>query len=341
MKFTYLGVAAMMLIFSCGPQKSAEEKTTDPETPDVVDRVDPAIDKLISKGATLEVLGEGYTWAEGPVWVASEQMVLFTDVPNNVVYKWKEGEGVSVFLKPSGYTGQQGDEQREPGANGLILDKEGHLLLCQHGDRRVARMDAPISSPVSQFTTLVDNFEGKRLNSPNDLILSSWGDIYFTDPPYGLTGLDDSPIKEISFNGVYRLKKSGELELVTDEMSKPNGIAMSPDEKTLYVANSDPKRSIWMSFPVNDDGSIGEGKVFFDATELTKANPGNPDGMKVDSQGNIFATGPGGVVVMNSEGKHLGTIMTGAPTANIAFGGSDKVVFITSESRLLRMKLRD
>jgi gluconolactonase len=343
MKPIYFSVAIAILMSGCGPQKPQTEETSNEEAskPQVVERLDSAINKLIDKDAKLEILGEGYTWAEGPVWVPSQQMVLFTDVPNNVAYKWKEGEGVSVFLKPSGYTAEAGKEEREPGANGLILDDQGRLLLCQHGDRRVARMDAPLDAPASKFVTLVDRFEGKRLNSPNDLILSSWGDIYFTDPPYGLTGLDASPIKEIPFNGVYRLKKSGEIELVTDKMSKPNGIALSPDEKTLYVANSDPERSIWMAFPVNEDGSVGEGKVFFDATELTKVTPGNPDGMKVDSKGNIFATGPGGVVVLSPSGKHLGTIITGAPTANIAFAGDDKVVFITSESRLLRMKLRD
>ncbi len=340
MKFIYaIGVAG--LIMSSCSQPSSKQSNNEKETSPVVRRLYPAIDQLIDSDAQLEMLGEGYTWAEGPVWVPGAEMVLFTDVPNNVVHRWKEGEGVSVFLTPSGYTGEAGKEQREPGANGLILSEDGSLLLCQHGDRRLARMEAALDSPVSSFVTLADNYEGKRFNSPNDLILSSWGDIYFTDPPYGLTGLDDSPIKELPFNGVYRLKADGGVELITDQMTKPNGIALSPDETTLYVANSDPARPVWMAFPVNEDGSVGAGKIFFDGTELNKEISGNPDGMKVDSQGNLFATGPGGVLIISPEGKHLGTIITGAPTANIAFGGSDNVVYITSQSRLLRMKLRD
>lgn len=340
MKSLHLAIPIVVLVMSCSPEKK-QEQATDQTAPKAVLRHDPAIDKLIDTDAQLEVLGEGYAWAEGPVWVPTEQMVLFTDIPNNAINKWKDGEGVTLFLKPSGYTGDSAIQQREPGANGLILDKEGRLLLCQHGDRRIARMEAPLSEPAPNFTTLADRYDGKRFNSPNDLIMSSGGDIYFTDPPYGLTGLDSSPIKEIPFNGVYRLRPTGEVELLTDELSKPNGIAMSPDEKTLYVANSDPERSIWMSFPVNDDGSIGEGKVFFDATALAKEMPGNPDGLKVDSHGNLFATGPGGVLILSPDGKHLGTILTGAPTANIAFGDSDKVVYITASSRLLRMKLRE
>ncbi len=330
----------MLALASC---TSRSTQVTDGDTATsangVVERLDPAIDRLITKDAELEVLGEGYDWAEGPVWVPSHQMLLFTDVPKNVIYKWQEGQGVTTYLTPSGFTGDPAKATREPGANGLALDADGRLILCQHGNRQLARLAAPLDSPAAEFETLVKDYSGKRFNSPNDLAIKSNGDIYFTDPPYGLNGLDEDPEKELAFNGVYRLKTDGEVELLTDVLSKPNGIALSPDEKTLYVANSDGKNPVWMSFPVNEDGTLGEGKIFFDASGLS--GPGSQDGLKVDSSGNIFATGPGGVLVFDATGKHLGTIKTGAATANVGFGENDKVIFITADSRLLRMRLRE
>lgn len=339
-KSIVLLLCAGLLVCGC-TSPTPQQQTANSTTAQVVIKLDPALDELISAGATLEVLGEGYTWAEGPLWVAAEQMLLFTDVPENKVYKWKEGEGATVYLSPSGYTGDPTKAGREPGANGLTLDQEGRLLLCQHGDRQVARMDATFADPKPSYVSLVSNYEGKKFNSPNDLVMSRTGDIYFTDPPYGLTNLDDSPLKEIPFNGVYRLKPNGAVDLLTSEMTKPNGIAFSPDQRTLYVANSDPAKALWMAYPVNDDGTIGAGRLFFDATDKIGTSPGLPDGMKVDSAGNIFATGPGGVLVLSAEGKHLGTIDTGVPTANVAFGETEKVIFITAQSRLLRMTLKD
>ena len=267
------------------------------------------------------------------VWIKSSKTLLFSDVPMNTVFAWKEGEKVHELLKPSGYTGEK-SRGGEPGSNGLNLDPEGALVLCQHGDRRVAKY------VNGKFVTLADKFEGKRFNSPNDSAYKSNGDLYFTDPPYGLLGKNDDPAKEIPWNGVYRLAKDGTVTLLTKEMTYPNGIAFAPDEKTLYVANSDPAKAIWMAFPVKDDGTLGKGRVFFDATPWAKAGKkGLPDGMKVDRAGNLFATGPGGVLVFDPDGTHLGTFNTGEATANCGWGEDGSTLFITADMYLGRVKL--
>lgn len=295
-----------------------------------VERLDPRLDTLIAPGAEMEKLAEGFEWIEGPVWVAKDQMLLFSDIPHNMVYKWKEGDKkASKFLQPSGYTGKS-ERGGEPGSNGLLLDSQGRLVLCQHGDRRIARLRGDGS-----FETLVDRFEGKRFNSPNDAVYSREGDLYFTDPPYGLLMLNDDPTKELPFNGVYRLSKSGKLSLLTKEMSFPNGIGLSPDEKTLYVANSDPKKAIWMAYDL-EDGKISNGRVFFDATEQTKQSKGLPDGLVVDREGNLFATGPGGVLIFSPDGTHLGTLNTGEATANCTFD-DDHTLYITADMYLCRI----
>jgi gluconolactonase len=301
---------------------------------DSVTRKDPRIDALVPKGATLEKLADGFAWVEGPVWDSKADALLFSDIPNNVVHKWKEGEGLSDFLRPSGYTGEAPFTGREPGSNGLAWDPQGRLVLCQHGDRRIARLDAP-----GRFTTLADRYEGKRLNSPNDLAFHSTGALYFTDPPYGLPKTFEDPQRELDFTGVYRLAPDGTLTLLTKELKAPNGIAFSPDEKTLYVAQSSGDEPIWMAFPVEANGTLGAGKVFADASAERKAGkPGSQDGLKVDNQGNLFATGPGGVWVIAPDGTHLGTIETGVPTANVAWGGDGSVLYITANKALLRIK---
>jgi gluconolactonase len=308
-----------------------------PKTLGTIERKDPKFDDLIPKDAVIEVLAGGFVWSEGPVWVKSNTggHVLFSDIPKNMIWKWSEKEGLKEFLKPSGYTGSEKFTGKEPGSNGLALDKDGKLILCQHGDRRIARLEG------DKFVTMVDKYEGKRLNSPNDLVYKSNGDLYFTDPPYGLPGQVKDPAKELDFQGVYRLSPKGELTLLTKEMSRPNGIAFSPDEKTLYVANSDPELAIWKAFPVKEDGTLGEGKVFFDTTDLVKAKkPGLPDGMKVDKAGNVYATAPGGVMVFDSTGKHLGTIATGVPTANCGWGDDGSTLYITADKHLVRVKTK-
>lgn len=255
-------------------------------------------------------------------------------IPPNTIHKWKEGEGLKRdFIKPAGYTGTK-ERGGEPGSKGLALDSEGRLTLCEHGDRRVTRIEKD-----GKKTVLADKYMGKRFNSPNDLHYHSSGDLYFTDPPYGLEKNWDDPARELDFCGVYRLKKDGTVELLTKEMTRPNGVRFSPDEKTLYVANSDPKLAIWKSFPVKSDGTLGEGKVFFDATKWVGKKPGLPDGLKVDQAGNVFATGPGGVLVFAPDATHLGTLNTTVPTANCAFGNDGTTLYITANHTLCRIKL--
>jgi gluconolactonase len=298
-------------------------------------RQDPRFDKLVPRGAVIEKLAQGFDWSEGPVWVRGGGYLLFSDVPRNTVYRWKDGEGVRAFLKPSGYTGTA-ERGGEPGSNGLNLDAQGRLILCQHGDRCVARL----ADDGKSFVSLADRYQGKRLNSPNDSTFRSNGDFYFTDPPYGLLGKNDDPAKELNFNGVYRLAKDGTLTLLTREMTYPNGIALSPDEATLYVANSDPEKAVWMAFDLKPDGTLGAGRVFFDATPWAKqGKKGLPDGLKVDRSGNLFATGPGGVHVFAPDGTHLGTFDTGEATANCGWGDDGSTLYVTADMYLGRVRL--
>jgi len=322
-------LAVLLVPFATGQGKK-------PRTLGTIERLVPAFDKLIPKDAVCEVLADGFSWAEGPVWVAKDGgYLIFSDVIENTLWKWQEGKGKSVFLKPSGYSGKN-DKLREPGANGNTLDANGRLVSCEHGNRRVARLEKDGTK-----TTLADRFDKKRFNSPNDLAYHSNGDLYFTDPPYGLMVKDAEgfPGMELDFCGIYRLSRNRAITLLTREMSKPNGIAFSPDEKTLYVANSDPEKAVWMAYPVKSDGTLGKGRVFFDATKWVKTKKGLPDGLRVDRQGNLFATGPGGVLVIAPDGTHLGTIATGVPTANCAFGGDDSsVLYITADKQLCRVR---
>jgi gluconolactonase len=237
-------------------------------------------------------------------------------------------------MKPSGYTGVA-DYGAEPGSNGLVLDPEGRLVLCEHGDRRMSRMDWNGGKK-----TLVDSYQGKRLNSPNDAVYRSNGDLYFTDPPYGLPKRWDDPRRELDFCGVFRLSKDGQLILLVKDMTRPNGIAFSPDEKILYVAQSDAARAIWMAFPVQGDGSVGQGRVFQDVTSMMGKLPGSPDGMKIDRNGNVFATGPGGVHIFTPDGTRLGRIETGERTSNCAWGDDGSTLYITADMYLCRVKTR-
>lgn len=306
-----------------------------------VERLDPKADAILPAGARMEILAEGFDWSEGPVWVPDDTggFLLFSDIPPNSVFRWKEGEGLSLYLKPAGYTGSV-PRQGEPGSNGLAVDPaDGKVVFCEHGNRRLSKLVDP---ERAMKITLADNYQGKRFNSPNDLVFKSSGDIYFTDPPYGLPKRMEDETKELEFQGVYRLSADGKVTLLTKEMSRPNGIAFSPDEKTLYVANSDPTMAIWKKFPVQEDGSLGEGVVFADKTEWygQEGKKGLPDGMAVDQDGNIYATGPGGVLIFSPEGEHLATLATGQATANCTFGDDGSTLYITADMFLARIRLK-
>lgn len=342
MKFNLL-LIGLCLCFSCKDpsqqkqQENQQVEKTKYETVGSVERIDPAIDALIDRNAFIEVLAEGYQWTEGPVWIANGNYLLYSEIPSNSIYKWSEEEGASLFIRPSGYTGAR-ERGGESGSNGLILDADGRLVLCQHGDRRMARLATSLDAPAPQFETIVDRHEGKRFNSPNDAIYDSQGNLYFTDPPYGLEGYITDPEKEIDFQGVYRFSNEGVLSLLTDKLSRPNGLALSPDESILYVANSDPDRAIWMAYTLDTNGAISEEKLFYDATG--SAGKGLPDGMKIDRAGNIYATGPGGVFVFQSNGKLLGKINSGEATSNCAFDATQKTLYMTCDDYLMRIKLK-
>ncbi|MFO0805209.1 MAG: SMP-30/gluconolactonase/LRE family protein [Gemmataceae bacterium] len=326
---------ALVVAAALQPGTAAEEK----KTIGSIDRKDPKFDEIIPKDAHIELLAAGYKWTEGCVWNKKGGFLLYSDIPNNRVVKWSAKDGTADFLKPAGYTGEAKFTGEEPGSNGLAFDKDGTLWLCQHGDRRIAKLGADGKS----FVTVVDKYMGKRLNSPNDLVFAKNGDLYFTDPPYGLPGQMKDPNKELDFQGVYKLSAKGELTLLTKEMTRPNGIGLSPDEKTLYVANSDPEKAIWRAFPIKADGTLGEGKTIYDATKdvvETKAMKGLPDGLKVDAKGNIFATAVNGVYVFGPGPDYpfLGRIVTNDKTANCGWGDDGTVLYLCTNDKLTRIK---
>lgn len=304
-----------------------------------IERLDSDLDDLISMDAKIEIIGEGYEWSEGPVWVPKENMLLFSDVPKNIIYKWTEAKGVESYLTPSGFTGTETRSQ-EPGSNGLLLHNDS-LILCQHGDRRIAKMNASLQSPQVQFTTLANTFNGKRFSSPNDAAYRNNGDLFFTDPPYGLGNKnDEDPEKEQPHNGVYRVSTAGVISLLVDSITRPNGIIFLNKDK-IIVANSDPAKAIWYQYEINDKDSLYNGSIFYDATLTAKVESGLPDGLKADSQENVYASGPGGIWIFNKEGIVLGKIKLPVPAANCALSPDEKTLYITAAMYLLRVKLRD
>lgn len=305
-----------------------------------IEILDDRILELLDSESPFQILAEGFAWTEGPLWLEEQQSLIFTDIPNNSIFRVNSKGELSLYLKPSGYTGEA-PRGGEVGANGLTLDPEGRLVLCQHGDRRMAGMDSPLDQPKSEFVTLVDNYQGKRFNSPNDVVFDSVGNMYFTDPPYGLEFNMNDPAKELDFQGIYCLKTSGELVLL-DTISRPNGLAFSRDEKYLYVANSDPQQAVWYRYEVLEDGLIHNKTLFFDATEHVgkEGFKGLPDGMKIHSSGTIFATGPGGVWVFDPSGKVLARLRTGEATSNCAFSKDEKSFFMTADNYVLKIDLK-
>jgi gluconolactonase len=328
----FIACTLLVVSFSCTQKENKSIGT--------IERIDPAFDALVKSDARVEIIAEGFDWCEGPLWIEEQKMLLFSDVPINTIYKWTEEKGKEVYLTPSGRTGSM-PYSKEPGSNGLTLNREGKLVLCQHGDRKVALMDAPIAAPEPKFISLADNFEGKKLNSPNDAVINRKGDLFFTDPPYGLPlQSEEDSTKETPFQGVYKVS-NGNLKLITDSLTRPNGIALFPGEKTLLVANSDPEKAIWYAFDLLENDSVANARIFYDATANTKTENGSPDGLKIDKQGNVFATGPGGVWIFNKEGKLLGKIKIPEATSNCAFSPDEKILFITADMYVLRIRLRD
>lgn len=298
-----------------------------------IERFDPALDALLAADAKLEQLAEGFTWSEGPLWL--DGALVFSDVPENIAYRWRPGMAkAEIFLQPSGLLSPQ-PGFREPGSNGLARDAQGRLLLCQHGERRIARYEN------GAFTSLADRYDGRRFNSPNDLAVRRNGDIYFTDPSYGLEGINESSLKELPFNGVYRLGQDGVVTLLAKHLTFPNGIAFSPDESVLYVGVSDAKATRIVAFDLAADGTLRNERTFFDAQPLLKGDDkGLVDGLKLDREGNVWSSGPGGILVISRAGKLLGRLNTGRATANCNWGDDGGTLYITAHQFLLRIRTR-
>lgn len=313
-------------------------------TPKVA-RLDPAIDQLIPTSSKIFTIASGMQWTEGLLWLPSGKLI-FAEIPSNSIRLWSPSGGVTLFMQPSGYMGTEPYNGPEPGSNAMTLDAAGRLTVAGHAQRDVFRFDRIATD--ARITILADTYNGKRLNSPNDLVYKSDGSLYFTDPPYGLRRQSDAdPAKELQVNGVYRIpgalkQKSGtspdraKLQLLIKDLPRPNGIAFSPDEKYLYVDNSEPEM-FWMRYAVQPDGSLSEGKRFGNAGIY--AHKGAPDGMKVDELGNIYSAGPGGVWIFSPSLKHIGTIELG-PVGNVAWGGDDyKTLFIAAGPDIYSIRL--
>jgi gluconolactonase len=332
--------AVFLAVFVASPlvaQEATKYKTTGKITV-----MDPALRNLIDEKAPIEIISEGYNWAEGPLWVADGTVtgggfLIWSDVPENRIFKWVEGQDTKpvVYMEHSGYTGL-GTYSRERGSNGLNVDRKGNIYFAEHGDRRISVM-----KPGYGKKTVADSYQGKRFNSPNDIEIASNGNLYITDPSYGLP--QDPAAKELSFNGLYLIRPSGEVVLLTDEFEAPNGVALSPDEKTLYVAQSSGRLPIWKAFDVKADGTISNGRVLLNAREAGLTGPGGPDGLKVSADGTIWSSGPGGVVIISPQGKVLGRIEaeTKLNLSNTAFGGADgSYLYMTNDSYILRVKTK-
>lgn len=321
-------IGATILTSGCGIGK--------PDTVGSIERIDPALDNYIAPGAKMEVLADGFGWSEGPVWVPGADYLLFTDVPGNILYKWDEEEGLSEFLNPSGLPAEEASFSRAPGANGLIMGEEfNHIYIANHSKRAIIAMDLRSKGE----TVLANNFEGKKFSSPNDLVLSNSGSVYFTDPPFGLNGTNASPDKEISVNGVYRLDPDGFTYRIIDDLSLPNGVDLSPDEKTLYVLVSD--GPYVMAYDLSPEGNVTNPRKFYDySLSIEAGKEGSPDGLDVAADGTLYLTGPGGVHVVTSTGNILGIIDPGSRIANVTIGENGTMLYMTAHTRLLRMPIK-
>jgi gluconolactonase len=335
-----------LLAVACNDQTTAGPTSTTKDQPDTpalatrrVEILDPEANQFFDSTTTVDVIGGGFLWTEGPLYIKDGDYFLFSDVIGNRIYKWKEGDSIKLYLEPSGYLGTQ-KGKKEPGSNGLLLDANGRLVLCQHGERRLARMKAPVNDPKPFYEVLANHFEGKRFNSPNDAVFHPNGDLYFTDPPYGLDhGVQDST-KELDFSGVYRLTPKGHVDLLTKELPFPNGIALSPDGKFLFVASSDGKNMIWMKYELNEQGLIKNKQLFYEVHRYEGKNMGGPDGMKMSRKGYLFASGPQGIWVFNPQAKPIARLYTGEATSNCAFSADEKTLLLTCDDYVMRVKLK-
>lgn len=304
-----------------------------------LERTDAALDSIITPGARPELIAEGFDWSEGPLWLESRQLLIFSDVPRDTIFSWSEKEGVKVFLTPSGNTTgiKRGGEM---GSNGLLLDKNGGLVLCQHGNRQLAVMDAPLDAPAPRYQPLAASYSGRHFNSPNDAAMDAAGDFYFTDPPYGLEkGMEDSA-KQLAWQGVYKVKKDGTVLLLIDSLTRPNGIILLPATNQLIVANSDPDKPYWYRYECLPNDSLRAAGLFYDARVAAAAAQGLPDGLKADSKGNVFASGPGGIWIFDKTGRVLGKIKLNGPASNCALSADERTLYITNDSKVLRLRMR-
>lgn len=298
---------------------------------------DPSFTAIVAGDARIEKIADGLTWSEGPAWVRNGGYLLFSDVPKNRMYRWSQRDGLSVFLEPSGYAGADDGTLREAGSNGLLAEPQGSVLLADSGSRSIARLDLK----TKKKRELVSRFQGHRFNSPNDIVRRDDGVLFFTDPPYGLKGIDQSPLRELPFSGVFRLDKDGSVHLLDDSLKYPNGVALSPDGRRLYVANSDPERPIWMVYQLDAQGNVTGKHQLADAADLVRAGgTGNPDGMCMDAVGRLFASAPGGLLVMEPNGKRLGRIETGSVVSNCEFGDDGHMLYMTSSNFIARVRVR-
>ena len=329
-------IAVVLLITSAAACAAAPPPAPTKIAEATIDRWDPAMDAIIPKDWKIEKLAEGFGWAEGPIWVKSGGYLLFTDVPGNKMWKWSEKGGLEKFLDPSGAANPDTNVWREAGANGLAILDKNSILLADTGSRMIQRLDLK----TKKKTPFASQFEGKKFSSPNDVVRMKSGVVFLTDPPYGFKKFDEAPEKEQPFNGVYRVAKDGTVSVVEKELHRPNGVALSPDERTLYVTQSEPTKAIIMAYSLDANGNVTGRKLFHDVTDLVgEKSPGLPDGLAVASDGTIFTSAPGGILVLSKEGKRLGRIGDGKATANCKFGDDGKTLYLTSHTMLARIRL--
>ncbi len=338
--FVLIAASCFLVFSSCNTP--AESPSAGPDSVGKVELYDPSAATFIDSNAAIEVIGHHYKWSEGPIWVPSKKMLLFSAVRENTIYRWSGVDTPVPYLTPSGYT-DTAFRDGENGSNGLTLDREGRLLLCQSGNRQVVRLDAPLDSPKPAFTILATNYQGKKFNSPNDLVVDSKDNIYFTDPIYGLPKHENDPTRELKFEGVYKIAPDGKLSLLIDSISRPNGIALSLDEKILYVGSSDDDHTHWDAFQLDNSGAIRSGGLLLDGAPLKAkaAVKQGADGFKIDRFGNLFAAGPDGVNIISPAGKLLGLIrIYNRPASNCAFNETKDVLYITASDELLRVRIK-